>query len=387
VQRLVSLRPALVAISALTASINEAYALSAALRTEGIRVVLGGLHVTACAEEARRHADAIVVGDGEPVWGRVLDDAESGKLGAGAVVAAAEGLGALYRADGSFNLAHAPLPRFELAAAVRRPRFTVHTERGCPFACDFCGASRLLGKFREKPVEVIERELAVLCELQPRPVIELADDNTFAGRRDAAALLKALERSGVRYFTECDWRIGERPEILEQLAASGCVQVLVGIETLRPRHAGMGAKAAPLPRVMEALERVQESGVPVIGCFVVGGDGEDFESMAELQAFLLEAPLADVQLTVQTPFPGTGLHARLAREGRLLPERGWNAHTLFDVTYRPDRLSVDELERGFVNLVKCVFSEGPARRRAEIRRRIMGRAGRGAALRKARAGA
>jgi radical SAM superfamily enzyme YgiQ (UPF0313 family) len=73
-------RPALVAISALTASITEAYALADALRAEGIRVVLGGLHVTALPEEARAHADAVVVGDGEPVWGDVLADAGTGRL-------------------------------------------------------------------------------------------------------------------------------------------------------------------------------------------------------------------------------------------------------------------------------------------------------------------
>ena len=73
-------RPTLVAISALTASIEEAYALAAAIRGEGIAVVLGGLHVTACPDEASRHADAIVIGDGEPVWNDVLSDAAAGML-------------------------------------------------------------------------------------------------------------------------------------------------------------------------------------------------------------------------------------------------------------------------------------------------------------------
>lgn len=92
--------------------------------------------------------------------------------------------------------------------------------------------------------------------------------------------------------------------------------------------------------------------------------------MAALAVFLLDAPLTDVQLTLQTPFPGTALHARLAREGRLLPERGWSAYTLFDVTYRPDRLGVAELESGLRSLVRTVLSAGPTRRRNEIRKRI-----------------
>jgi hypothetical protein len=201
----------------------------------------------------------------------------------------------------------------------------------------------------------VEQELAAVTALRPRATVELADDNTFAGRGDHADLLSALERSGVRYFTECDWRVGERPEVLARLAASGCVQVLVGVETLSPRHEGMGAKAAPLGRVVEALMRVQEAGVAVIGCFVVGGDGEDLESMHALGEFLIACPLADVQLTLQTPFPGTALRARLEREGRLLPGRGWESCTLFDVAYRPDRLG---LRARHVVWVVLLFSDG-----------------------------
>src|SRR5439155_25885594 len=135
----------------------------------------------------------------------------------------------------------------------------------------------------------------------------------------AEPLLEALAESGAHYFTEVDWRIGERPDVLRGLAASGCVQVLVGIESLVFRHPGMGAKQADLGRVLDAVRAVQEAGVAVIGCFLVGCDGETRASLDRLAAFIPDSPLADVQLTVQTPFPGTALHRRLQRAGRLLP--------------------------------------------------------------------
>lgn len=367
VQEVLAKRPQLVAISALTASILEAYALAARIRSEGVRVVIGGLHATACPEEAAMRADAVVVGDGEPVWLDVLRDAEGGRLRP------------VYRAEKPFDLAESPLPRLDLLGNKERPRYTLQTARGCPLACDFCGASRLLGPFREKPVELITRELSALTALRPRATIELADDNTFAGR-PRLDVLDALRRSGVRYFTEADWRFGERPEILERLAASGCVQVLIGIETILEHGNGwngMGAKRAPLPRIMDAVQAIQEAGIAVIGCFIVGADGETLETMQSLGEFLLEAPLADVQLTVQTPFPGTALYQRLASAGRLLPDRDWSSYTLFDVTYRPDQMTADELQRAFKTLVRYTFAEEPARRRSEIRRRIWGRRGGG----------
>jgi radical SAM superfamily enzyme YgiQ (UPF0313 family) len=201
-------------------------------------------------------------------------------------------------------------------------------------------------------------------------MVELADDNTFAGEGDFDPLLDLLQQSGARWFTESDWRIGERPELLARLAPSGCRQVLVGIESLVFRYPGQGQKQAELARMMDAVRAIQEAGVVVNGCLIVGADGETRGSLDRLIGFVLDSPLAEVQITVQTPYPGTGLYRRLRREGRLLPDRGWSNYTLFDVTYRPDRMTVEELESGFRHVLAQVYSADAAHRRAELRRRI-----------------
>jgi radical SAM superfamily enzyme YgiQ (UPF0313 family) len=212
--------------------------------------------------------------------------------------------------------------------------------------------------------------LAAITAVAPKPWLELADDNTFAGRRDADELLEVLASAEARYFTEADWRFGENPAVLRKLAASGCVQVLVGIESLVFRYPGMGAKQAELERIMDAVQAIQEAGVVVNGCFIVGADGETHESLDRLAAFINESPLAEVQLTLQTPFPGTALYDRLRREGRLIAERGWSYYTLFDVTYRPDRMTAAELEDGFRRVVRAVFSREASRRRDVLRKQI-----------------
>src|SRR5262249_51067416 len=256
------------------ASVNEAYRLCGLLRRRGARVVLGGLHATACPEEARPHCDAVVAGEGEPVWRDVLADAGAGTPRP------------VYRPSAAFDLAGAPVPRFARRGQSARPRLRLQTQRGCPLACDFCGTSRLLGNFREKPAANVRRELDALAAVAPRPLLELADDNTFAGPRAPGPLLDALAASGARYFTEVDWRVGERPDVLRGLTASGCVQVLVGVEALAPGHGGMGPKRAEPARVLEAVRAVQEAGVAVLGCFIVGGDGETHASLDRLARFL-----------------------------------------------------------------------------------------------------
>jgi radical SAM superfamily enzyme YgiQ (UPF0313 family) len=145
--------------------------------------------------------------------------------------------------------------------------------------------------------------------------------------------------------------------------------VLVGIESLVFRYPGMGAKQAELDRIIDAVEAIQEAGVAVNGCFIVGADGETRASIDRLVEFILESPLADVQLTLQTPFPGTGLRRRLQRQGRLL-ERGWSHYTLLDVTCQPDLLSVEQLEQAFREAIAAVYSAPAAARRKAIRRRV-----------------
>lgn len=350
--------PCLVAVSALTASIKEAYAFSNALRARGIPSVIGGLHATTCASEAKMYADAVVVGDGEPVWSRLLEDASVG------------GARGIYRADRPFDLNDSRPPRFDLAAALPRSRFTIQTQRGCPFACEFCAASRLLGGFREKPAHLLRKELAALRDIVARPVVELADDNTFAGLRDQSELLAVLADANVRYFTETDWRVGERTDLLRDLAASGCVQLLVGVESLVYTYRGFGDKQADLGRLMAALYAIQDHGIAVCGCFVLGADGETAASIMSLAQFLVDCRLADVQVTLQTPFPGSPLRKRLAKAGRILADRDWDYYTLFDVTFVPDSMTVPELESSYRKLAGVVYSAAENRRRMSIRRRI-----------------
>lgn len=357
-EQIAETQPTLVAVSALTASVGEAYRLAREMKGRRIPTVLGGLHATACPEEGEEWFDSVATGDGEPVWRELLRDASRGELKP--------------RYTASAGVPEWAVPRFDLLGG-EIPRWTLQTQRGCPLACEFCGASRLLGSFREKPVEKIREELSRIRKRDRTPLIELADDNTFAGEREWEEVFATFRKSGARWFTESDWRIGERPELLSQLASSGCVQILIGIESLVLRYPGMGKKQAELERILQAVEAIQEAGVAVNGCFIAGAEGETQKSLERLVEFLKGSPFAEVQVTLQTPFPGTGLYRKLKNENRLLPTRGWEHYTLFDVTYEPDRMSVEELELGFREVLGEVFGEGETNRRELIRRKILER--------------
>lgn len=352
-EQILSEGPDLVAFSCLTPAIDRAIAISHRLRQRQVTTIVGGLHATASPATCIGRFDAVAVGDGEPLLTRIVGDWLTGAMDD------------VYRVEQPIALSTSPPPNWDLWGDSVPPRYTLQTMRGCPWACSFCAASRLLGPARVKPDAQIEREIASIAQRRPQPWIELADDNTFASEREHGPLLEALRRVGARWFTESDWRIGQRPDLLRQIAASGCRQILIGFESTVFRYPGMGAKTADFERVVEAALAIQEAGIVVNACFIVGADGETRASIDRLGDFLETAPFGEIQLTIQTPFPGTVLHETLRRSGRLLPG-DFSRYTLFDVVYQPDLLSVSELRAGFFELVARAYRPALQARRGQI---------------------
>lgn len=343
-----------VAISSFSAQIGETYALADRYRALGTRVILGGLHVSAVPDEAAAHADAIVIGEGEPVWPRVMAD----------LMQPGGELAAVYDARGqNFDFNQSPMPRFELLDPERYNRITVQTQRGCPFRCEFCAASmRISPTYKTKPVDRVMAEIHRIKSVWKSPFIEFADDNTFVNKAHSKELMRALAPEQLRWFTETDLSVADDVELLEMMRDAGCAQVLIGLES--PKASSLDGveqranwKARQAEHYMESIRRIQDRGITVNGCFVLGLDGAGPESFEEIWNFVRESGLYEVQITVQTAFPGTPLYDRLKREGRLLREEAWDLCTLFDVNFRPAKMDAAELEAGLRGLISRVYAE------------------------------
>ncbi|MET1412464.1 radical SAM protein [Roseibium sp. HPY-6] len=355
-----------VAISSYSAQIKDAYALADRYRREGTKVILGGLHVTACPQEAALHADAIVLGEAEPVWPQVIKNLKDAALKP------------VYDArSSSFDLQHAPMPAFELLDIDRYNRLTVQTQRGCPLSCDFCASSiRISPRFKTKPVEKVIAEIRRIKTIWPKPFIEFADDNTFANKAHAKRLAKALAGENIRWFTETDVSVADEPDLLAMLRDAGCSQLLIGLEAtdktvLNGIEQKANWKAKRADTYLEAVHRIQQHGITVNGCFVLGLDGQTEDSFDDVTRFVRDSGLYDVQVTVQTPFPGTPLYDRFKSQGRLIREDAWETCTLFDVNIRPDGMTVDELEDRFKDLVATLYTDDFTQwRRGAFRRQM-----------------
>lgn len=352
----------LVAISSFTAQINEAYRIADRLRDAGICVALGGLHVSVQPEEAFLHADHVIVGEGEAVWPFVVQAAEHGESGR------------IWDANkySPVRAHELPLPRYDLLTERNYNRFTVQTSRGCPWRCEFCASNVMLGlPYRKRPVESVVRDIKHVLALRDHPFIEFADDNTFVDKGWGRDLCTAIAPLEIKWFTETDITLADDPYLLKAMAQAGCRQVLIGLESpTSPALAGLEQrkdfKAKRFHRYKEAIHTIQSHGITVNGCFILGLDHHDVQIFQAVYDFVNEVNLYEVQITILTPFPGTPLYARLLREGRMIDPRAWELCTLFDVNYRPQNMTVDELREGFYWLTARLYNEAfvAKRRRA-----------------------
>ncbi len=346
------------AISTYTAQVKDAYALAERFRNAGVTTVMGGLHVTARPEEALRHCDVAVVGEGEPAWSTLLADIEAGRPQR------------IYDSSGvEFDLGETPIPRYDLLDPDRYNRITVQTSRGCPWRCEFCASSIMITeRYKRKPVGRVVSEIQAIKDAWPRPFVEFADDNTFVSKPHARELVRAVGEENVRWFTETDVSVADDPELLSLMQEAGCAEVLIGFES--PTIPGIDGvelrrnwKRRQLDSYQRAVERIQSHGVAVNACFVLGLDGDGPDVFEAVEDFVGRAQPFDVQITVQTALPGTPLYERLRREGRLLDEEAWERCTLFDVNFRPLGMSSEQLEEGFVELARRLYSEDATRSR------------------------
>lgn len=342
----------LIAISSYSAQIDEAYEVARRYRDKGVPVVMGGPHVTALPDEALRFCDAVVIGEGEPSWPEVLRDAEDSVL--------KQRYGSR-RSD--YSLSDAPMPRFELLDISKYNRLTVQTSRGCPHQCEFCAGSVILtNRYKQKPGAKVVEEIDRILTIWDHPFIEFADDNTFVDHAYWRRLLNQLKGKGLRWFAETDLSVAEDEELLDLMKETGCAQVLIGLESpvetgLRGLELRSDWKLKKFPQYKDAIQTIQSHGITVNGCFVIGLDGHTSDICDQVFAFVKEAELYEVQVTILTPFPGTSLYSRLEQENRLLEPRNWRRCTLFDINFQPTHMSVEELHDRFKKLAVELYSE------------------------------
>ncbi len=340
----------LVGITSITATAPRAYTVAEEYRSRGVPVVMGGMHASALPEEALEHVDAVVVGEAEGIWERVLEDAAAGELSG------------IYQAEERPSLEHLPLPRMDLFDPARYITTNlVQTSRGCPNACSFCAVTRFFGRtYRMRPVEDVVREVSNL----KNRLILFVDDNIAGHRGRAKDLFRALRPLRIKWLGQSSLAIAEDDELLNLAAESGCVGLFIGFESLNPENLrGVGKGLVNrAEKFRDSVKKIHRAGIGIEGAFIFGMDADDESVFDQILEFAESARLALAQFGILTPFPGTPLFEEMEREGRLL-HKDWSRYTISNVVMRPRGMSREALERGFNRAYRQFYSYGSIMKR------------------------
>jgi radical SAM superfamily enzyme YgiQ (UPF0313 family) len=329
----------LVALTVETFTAKRAYQIAAQYRKRGVPVVMGGYHPSLLPEEASLYADAIAIGDAESIWPRIVADARAGRLQR------------FYQSPPELAVEGISPKRSLFASKHYAGLRVVQFGRGCRFACDFCSIHAFYG--RSMPRRCLEDVLAELDELRGQYVF-FADDNLFNDRQQAEALFRMLKPFNIHWACQSSLDIVQSPDLLDLMAQSGCVGVLLGFETLDEASLTQMKKKWNVKQgsYSDSLAKIYERGIMAFGSFMFGYDYDTPDVFDRTLEFAMRSKLALAQFNTVTPFPGTPLYERLKKEKRLLFDRWWlhDDYRYGDTIFQPKSMMPEVLRDETIRL-------------------------------------
>ena len=328
-------RPDLVVIQVYITNAYRAYALADLYRAKGCFVALGGLHVTSLPDEAAPHADVIFLGPGEQTFPQFLADWRAGHPRP------------RYASTDGRTIVGLPPIRRDL---IKRDRYLVPNSivvtRGCPQHCDFCYKDAFFTGGRSFYTQAVDEALAEIDRLPGRHLYFL-DDHLLGNRRFAEALFDGMRGMGRLFQGAATVDSVLRGDLIERAAEAGLRSLFVGFETFSPENLRASNKKQNLARDYAAVaRRLSGLGIMINGSFVFGMDDDGPDVFDRTVEWAVSNGVTTSTFHIQTPYPGTRLHAEMERQGRITC-RDWDRYDTRHVVYTPARLTPDALKAGY----------------------------------------
>ncbi len=335
-------------VSAMAVQRESARQVIGRCKSAGLRVVAGGPLFTD-EHEAFEQVDHFVLNEGELTLPSFVHDLEKGCPRR------------LYQTAEFADLSQTPPPLWRLIDMKRYAAMSVQFSRGCPFNCDFCNITALLGhRTRHKTAVQIITELDSLYNLDWRGNIFFVDDNFIGNKKYLKAkLLPALidwqkDKNAIRFNTETSVNLADDPLLMEMMVAAGFDAVFVGIET--PAEEGLAEcnkKQNKNRNLVESVKRIQRTGLQVQGGFIVGFDSDTASIFQRQIDFIQKSGIVTAMVGLLNAPPGTRLHSRLKKENRLAGLVSCNTDGTTNIIPRMD---LKVLSDGYKRIMEHIYS-------------------------------
>jgi radical SAM superfamily enzyme YgiQ (UPF0313 family) len=336
-------------LSAMIVQADSAREVAARCRSKQRTVIAGGPLFTT-SHSRFPEIDHFVLGEAENVMPDLVSDMESGNVKAS------------YASPTRPDITRTPIPRWDLIKLGRYAAMSLQFSRGCPFNCEFCDIIVMNGRTprTKSPAQMIE-ELESLIAAGWRERVFIVDDNFIGNKVKAKAFLRALipwhKNQDVRlsFTTEASLNLADDQELLDLMVEAGFNQVFVGIET--PDEAGLieCEKIQNTQRdLVAAVKKLQNSGLEVMGGFIVGFDSDKAGVFEQQHSFIEQSGIVTAMVGLLTALPETRLFSRLKEEGRIIHDAtGNNVEAVLNFLPKLDR---EYLIHGYRLLVQRLYA-------------------------------
>jgi anaerobic magnesium-protoporphyrin IX monomethyl ester cyclase len=379
--RLREAKPLIIGISATTPVFESAKALACRIRAllPGVRIILGGAHVTADPQAAMQSGcfDFGVVGEGEETIVELAGHILRGQPAAGKIAGIVFMAGPQPVATGArgfiVDLDTLPYPARHLLPPLERYRPTpasfrrlplgiLITSRGCPHRCTFCDRSVFGNNYRFRSAENVLGEVEELTGRYGARELRFFDDCFALDKERVAAICAGLRKRRKKIGWSCLTTVASvNKELLREMRSSGCWQVLFGLESGDQRMLELLKKGASLQQNCQAVRWAKEAGLSVRADFIVGTPGETEESLARTLDFAVSSGVDYAHFNKFVPYPGTELHAALRSRGHHFDfSRGSSITAHSEFIYIPETIKAPKAYKQFVNAAHRKFYLRPS---------------------------
>jgi len=359
----------LVGISAMTTQARRAYEIADEYRRLGVPVVMGGIHPSALPEEALQHCDAVCQGDAESTLPHLIADFEQKPPAVSHQPSAGSSAGLRGVYDwAAFPTTPIATPRKDIVNPgdylVANP---IQTTRGCPHNCNFCTTPAVFGrKFRQRAVADIVEEIRAAKERHRAWCYIFADDNFGGNQAWALELCEALKPLKVSWATQCDILISKNDRLLRAMRESGCVGLILGLESPKPDTlVEAGKKFVQSDTYAWRIRKIHSFGISLWGAFIFGFDHDTWQDCMQACRFAQRMKLAMSCYPILTPYPGTEFFRQFAREGRLRT-LDWERYNGASVVFEPRQMTAKQLRHAQMAAFAEFFSPRSALRRLGV---------------------
>jgi radical SAM superfamily enzyme YgiQ (UPF0313 family) len=333
-----------IGISSMGHGVIRSIDLAKEFKKRGKTVILGGYMVSLMPEEAKKYCDAVVIGDVEGVWAKVLKDWEE------------ETLQPYYQQDLT-TLDNLPLPRYDLIIGKNIGAFLpVQAGRGCPNCCSFCSIYCLYrGKYIRRSITEVIRDIKYIKSLGYNKFL-LLDDNIAADTEYMLELALEIKKLKMYWFSQCDITVAKNHTLLKTLGESGCLTLSFGLESINQASLNelkkAWAKVADYPNLIGKIRRF---GIEVSTEMVVGTDADTVTSILDTAKFIEENKIIVPRFYILTPIPGTDLFKHLDSQGKIF-NRNIYAYNGTEAVHTPQNMTPQELTTTYWDLYQEVYS-------------------------------